>query len=96
MEFAGANPLIPLAPDIDTKLDFSALQGIGQICYTGHLYGDAFPNAEVFLVDPRGKATMLLTFTTDGSPNLGPFNSCRSTIIAIWEVLSTPVFPDSA
>ena len=72
MEMAGANPLIPLAPDIDTKLDISMQITGEQACYTGHLFGDAFPNAEVFVVNSRNTAKMLLTFTTKGTRNVGP------------------------
>ncbi len=76
MEFAGSNPLVPypLSPDIDTKLDFTPVLSSGQICYSGHLYGDAFPDAEVFEVNSRGLATMLLEFTTTYGPNQGPFS----------------------
>jgi hypothetical protein len=72
MDFAGSNPLYPLSPDIDTKLDFTPVLHSGQICYSGHLYGDAFPNAEVFAMNSGRQATMLLTFTTSGGPNTGP------------------------
>jgi len=72
MEFAGSNPLVPGSPAINTKLDFTPVWNSGQICYSGHLYGDAFPNAEDFVVNSQGQATMLLTFTTQGDPNTGP------------------------
>jgi len=72
MEFAGSNPLVPGAPDINTKLDFTPLIDSGQLCFWGHLYGDAFPNAEVFAVNSALHRTMLLTFTTSGDPNTGP------------------------
>jgi len=74
MEFAGANPLDPFAPDIDTKLDISAQTVGGQACYSGHLYGDAFPNAEVFVVNSHDQAVMLQTFTTTGGQNTGPIH----------------------
>ena len=73
MEFAAANPLVP-SPDIDTKLDLSADVKSGQVCYSGHLYGDAFPNAEVFVVNSHDQATMLLTFATTGGRNTGPIH----------------------
>ncbi len=72
MEFAGSNPLVTPSPDINTKLDFTPVFSSQQICYSGHLYGDAFPNAEVFAVGSGGRATMLLTFATSGDPNTGP------------------------
>ena len=73
MEFAGANPLVP-SPDIDTKLDISAQVKSGQACYSGHLYGDAFPNAEAFVVNSHDQAAMLLTFATTGGRNTGPLH----------------------
>jgi uncharacterized protein YjdB len=76
MEFAGANPLIipqSLSPDIDTKLDFTPVWNAGQICYLGHLYGDQFPDSEVFVINSQNQSTMLLTFATSYGPNIGPF-----------------------
>jgi hypothetical protein len=78
MHFAGANPLIfpqLLSPEIDTRLDLIGSVDAapsGQICYYGNLYGDQFPNAEVFVVNSENQPTMLLTFTTPGGPNSGP------------------------
>jgi hypothetical protein len=72
MEFAGSNPLFRGSPDIDTKLNFTPVLSSGQICYSGHLYGDAFPNAEVFELNSAGQVTMLITFATSGGPNFGP------------------------
>jgi len=73
MEFAGSNPLVPGAPDINTKLDMSGQTKSGQVCLSGHLYGDAFPNAEVFIVNSQEQPTMLLTFATPYDRNLeGP------------------------
>jgi len=77
MEFAGSNPLIfpqAASPDINTKLDFTPVWTGGQICYSGHLYGDAFPDAEAFASNSESQRTMLLTFATDGDPNTGPFH----------------------
>jgi hypothetical protein len=75
LEMAGSNPLVPfgVAPDIDTKLDITGRSGVGQICYSGHLYGDAFPNSEVFIVNSQHQATMLITFSTPLDRNFGPF-----------------------
>jgi len=73
VEFAGSNPLVPGAFDIDTKLDMSGQVISGQVCLSGHLYGDAFPNAEVFVVNSQEQATMLLTFTTPYDRNKGPW-----------------------
>ena len=44
----------------------------GIACYSGHLYGDAFPDAEVFVLNSLNQPTMLITFATQGTPNLGP------------------------
>ena len=41
--------------------------------FSGSLVGDAFPNAEVFVVRPGGGATMLHTFSTSGGAATGPF-----------------------
>jgi hypothetical protein len=79
MQFAGANPLIwpqSLSPNINTKLDIAGLvesTPAGQVCYLGHLYGDQFPDAEVFVVNSQNQSTMLLTYATTSSPTLGPF-----------------------
>jgi hypothetical protein len=78
MHFFGANPLIwpqSLSPDIDTRLDLIGSVDVapsGQVCYYGNLYGDQFPDAEVFVVNSQGQSTMLLTFATPGGPNSGP------------------------
>ncbi len=73
VKLAGANPLIFHAPNIDVKLDMSVLAPFGATCYSGNLSGDAFPDAEVFVVDQNEHATMLDTYTTTGDRNLGPF-----------------------
>lgn len=65
---AGANPLVPGAPDIDLSLTLR----VGPNGFSGSLVGDAFPNAEVFVVGPGG-ATMLHTFSTPGGALTGPF-----------------------
>jgi|HubBroStandDraft_1064217.scaffolds.fasta_scaffold134884_2 hypothetical protein len=70
--FSGSNPLVPGSPDIDTNVNFTAVLNSGQVCYSGSLYGDEFPDAEVFALNSTNQATMLLTFTTPGGPNSGP------------------------
>ncbi len=73
MEYAGANPLVPfIAPDIVTKLDITGQLNSAQACYSGKLVGNAFPNAEVFIVNSQQQAKMLLTFNTGSGPNVGP------------------------
>jgi hypothetical protein len=66
--------LLGRSDPIDTKLDISAEVQGEQACYSGHLYGDAFPNAEVFVVNSKDQATMLHTFTTTGGRNTGPIH----------------------
>ncbi len=72
VQMAGANPLVPSA-DIDVNLDMSAFVLGGQACYGGNLYGDAFPDVEVFIVNRENQATMLDTFATSGGRQTGPF-----------------------
>jgi len=73
LHLSGSIPLVTPSPDIDTKLDLTSIDGAGQVCYSGHLYGDAFPNSEVFVVNSKGSATMLLTFATPYDKNVpGP------------------------
>ena len=72
IELAGSNPLVLGAPDIDTKLDIADLITSQQGCYAGHLYGDAFPNTEVFVVNSQKQPMMLIAFATDADRNIGP------------------------
>ena len=69
---AGSLPLIPGAPDIDTRLDLSVRPALSGMEFTGTLQGDPFPSAEVFVVDPSGKATMLGSYSTPLNTVLGP------------------------
>lgn len=78
IEIAGKNPLtVPQAftPKIVTKLDITAtLQASsGQVCFSGPLYGTAFPDSEVFVVNSQKQATMLKTWATTLGRNIGPF-----------------------
>lgn len=72
---AGALPLIPLAPDIDTFIDFNATQTATGIAFSGTVRGDNFPNAVVFVYS-AGATTpapaSVFHFTTTGSRNTGP------------------------
>lgn len=73
IEIAGSNPLaLLLSPDINTKLDVTIQVSSNQVCYSGSLYGDAFPNSEAFVINSQNQATMLVTFATPHGPNLGP------------------------
>lgn len=70
---AGANPMVPAAPDIDSFLDLTAHFGRRSLQLSGTLRGDSFPNAEVFIWDDQGNSRMLLDFATTGGRNSGPF-----------------------
>jgi len=73
LEFEGADPLVPLAPDIDDELVITGRATPGQVCYSGWLSGDGFPNTEVFIVNSKGQAETLLTYATTSSRNAGPW-----------------------
>jgi hypothetical protein len=72
----GANPLVfpqSLSPNIKTNLSITYQDSTpGQVCYSGSMYGNQFPNSEAFVVNSKSQATMLITFTTPGGPNAGP------------------------
>ena len=72
LHLAGSNPLVVPSPDIDTDLDVVLTEQSGQVCYSGHLYGDAFPNTEVFVINSKGQRTTILNFATTFDRNLGP------------------------
>ncbi|HEV2315551.1 MAG TPA: SBBP repeat-containing protein [Candidatus Acidoferrales bacterium] len=73
IEIWGSNPLTPhsITPDINTKLDISGVVSSTQVCYSGKLYGDQFPDSEVFVYNSQAQPTMLQTFQTSGDPNTG-------------------------
>ncbi len=76
MGFTGSNPLISphsLSPYIKTNLDMTYKETTGQICYSGSLYGNQFPDSEAFIVNSQKQSNMLLTFATPGGPNSGPW-----------------------
>lgn len=68
----GANPMVPLSPDIDIKLNFVAFIVGNNLSFAGKLLGDGFPNAEIYIRDNKGNPFSLLTFQTDHGPNAGP------------------------
>jgi len=69
---AGANPMIPGAPDVDTFVDFRA-EWVGTgLRFQGNLRGDDFPNAEVFVLDSKGQGCLLFDGRTTGGQNTGP------------------------
>jgi len=72
VQLMGSNPLA-LAPKIVTQMDISSKVGNGQVCYSGKVYGDQFPNAESFVINSQSQPVMLDEFSTPFSPNLGPF-----------------------
>ena len=87
---AGANPMVPGAPDIDTFVDLSVTFGPSELVIYGTVHGDTFPNAEVFVVDDVGKAILLWDYTTTGGQDTGPMTrlvgSHRSTTLGTLSV----------
>lgn len=71
---AGGNPLVPGAPNIDTFVDARFEFGRANLLkISGQVYGDDFPNLEVFLVCYRsGKTALLVDGQTEGGRNTGP------------------------
>jgi hypothetical protein len=71
---AGGNPLVPGAPDIDTFIDARIDFGMAKrLRVSGHVYGDDFPNLEVFLICYRtGRTALLVDGQTEGGRNTGP------------------------
>jgi hypothetical protein len=73
---AGGNPLIPGSPDIDTNLIARFDFGFGSpplMRITGEVFGDNFPNLEVFLVCYRsGNTALLIDGRTTGGRRTGP------------------------
>jgi hypothetical protein len=69
---AGANPMIPGAPDIDTYVDVEILFRPKALVISAAVRGDDFPNCEVFVTDSKGRACLLLDFATSGGRNTGP------------------------
>jgi hypothetical protein len=69
---AGSNPLVPLSPDIDTRLDVEVKEGPHSIVLSGTMRGDPFPSAEAFIVDSRGNSVMLTSFNA-ANPTTGPY-----------------------
>lgn len=71
---AGGNPLVPGAPDIDTFIDARIEFGMAsRLRVSGHVYGDNFPNLEVFLMCYRtGRTALLVDGQTEGGRSTGP------------------------
>jgi hypothetical protein len=69
---SGSNPMVPLAPKIDTFVDVQVVFGKGRLQIQGAVRGDDFPNAEVFIVDRFGGTSLLFAFETTGGKETGP------------------------
>ena len=71
---AGANPLVPKSPDIDTFVTARFEFGHPKLMLiSGEVFGDNFPNLEVFLLCYRSAHTaLLIDGRTTGGRNTGP------------------------
>ncbi len=69
---AGSNPMVLGSPDIDTFVTMGAIWWENILRLVGHVSGDAFPNCEVFVKDPKGNPVLLVDFHTK-SGEAGPF-----------------------
>ena len=71
---AGANPMVPLSPDINTFLQARIDFGLaGKLRIQCEVFGDNFPNLEVFLMSWRSNYTaLLIDGRTTGGRNFGP------------------------
>lgn len=57
----------------DVHLNMSLNVQGSQLCYTGTLTGDQFPDVEVFVVNRENQAQMLEQFATSGGQHTGPY-----------------------
>jgi hypothetical protein len=76
-ETAGSNPLVPLSPDINTYVNmefrFTRDKPVNSVEVSGEVFGDSFPDFEVFLWCLRTDRTaLLLDARTTGGKNFGP------------------------
>ena len=96
---AGANPMVPGAPEIDTFVDLSASFSSSAITVEGTVRGDTFPNAEVFVIDGAGKAILLWDYATTGGQDTGPMTrlagSHSTTTLGTFSV-RLPIKPSGA
>jgi hypothetical protein len=67
-KFAGSNPLVPGAADIDTVVHATFSQYGSTVSVAGTAGGDAFPNAEFILESQRGDRVLAGNFRAMGSP----------------------------
>jgi hypothetical protein len=74
---SGANPMVPLpafmVPAIDTFIEVHVAFRDTVMEIDGKVFGDDFPNCEVFVTDAARNACMLFEFATTGTRNIGPF-----------------------
>jgi RHS repeat-associated protein len=73
VDVSGSNPIPKISADIDVHLDMSLKMQGSQVCYSGTLTGDQFPDVEVFVINRENQATMLDTFATSGGRQTGPY-----------------------
>jgi len=69
---SGANPMIPGAPAIDTYIDLSVGFRTMALELSGTVRGDDFPNAEIFVIDAKGRSSPVFAFATTGGRSTGP------------------------
>jgi len=72
LTYSGNNGLVPGSPSIDTRVEVTLERSPGMLQAYGVVYGDQFPNAELYLTDGSGQSRVLGNFATSGGPN-GPF-----------------------
>ena len=63
----------PFAPDIDTHVELTYFKCGDELHLSGRVFGDTFPNAEIFLTDSLRNSVLLGGHTTAGGEMLGPF-----------------------
>ena len=83
LHLSGADPLVPLASNIDDYLSITGNATTEQVCYSGQVSGDAFPNTEIFVINSKGQATTLFTFATTYNRELGPWTLLSPTIVSM-------------
>lgn len=72
---AGSNPLVPKSPDINTFVDVKVDFGTpNRLNITGQVFGDNFPDLEVFLLSSGSHehTALLLDGRTSGGAHTGP------------------------
>jgi hypothetical protein len=64
----GSDPLVPIAPNIDTDIVVTAFLKGGNLFLAGTVIGDAFPSTEVFVRDSQKVGHSLLYYPTPYGP----------------------------